>query len=220
MNTERRSRTKRGIFVALLLVLIIYIIGSTYARYINTVDMEGQVQIAKWAVKLNDTLMDTISTTQTVTLTLSTNQYVADNRIAPDRSAYFDILLDPSGSEVAIDYIISCDFDHITGLTNSGSDFAISGVEYWEAAAVGTAGTGTALTSAQLTELQSTDGFTISETLAKVTSNTKIAARITVTWTHHEDTTHNTADTANGVAAGTITIPVTVTARQHIAADD
>ena len=204
-NTERRSKTRRGILVVLLFVLLIYIIGSTYARYTNTAELNGQVQIAKWAVKLN------------VTLTLSTNSFVADNRIAPDRSAYFDILLDPTCSEVAIDYLIKCDFANISGITNNGSDIAISGAEYWKADAVGTAGTGTAITVA---DLKGTNGIKIAETLAEVQTPTKIAVRVTLTWTHHETTEYNTADTANGVAAGTIELPVTVTARQHIAADD
>jgi hypothetical protein len=216
-NTERRNRTKRGILIALLLVLLIYIIGSTYARYTNSATLNGQVQIAKWAVKLNNTLMDTITSTQNVTLTLSPNSFVADNRIAPDRSAYFDILLDPTGSEVAIDYLIKCDFANISGITNNGSDIEISGAEYWKADAVGTAGTGTAITVA---DLKGTNGIKIAETLAEVQTPTKIAVRVTLTWTHHETTEYNTADTANGVAAGTITLPVTVTARQHIAADD
>ena len=217
MNTERRSRAKRGILIALVLVLLIYIIGSTYARYTNTVKLNGQVKIAKWAVKLNGTLMDTITETQTVTLTLSDNAYVSDDRIAPDRSAYFDILLDPTGSEVAIDYIIKCDFASATGITNTASKIEVTGVEYWEAAAIPTPATGG--TALDKDDLQGTDGIKISETLAKVEAGTKIAARVTITWDNDSDG-HNVADTANGVAAGTITIPVTVTAQQHIAADD
>ena len=218
-NTERRSRTKRGIFIALVLVLLVYIIGSTYARYTNTSTLNGKVQMAEWQVKINTEDMNATATTQDVTLTLEDNEFVSDDRIAPDRTGYFDITLDPTGSEVAIDYIISCDFDNVaTGIADSGSDIAISGAEYWRAATAGTAGSGTAV------DVNSATGVKISETLAEVEGNTPITVRVKVTWTHHTDGSLDSNDTANGVAARTaanavITIPVTVTAQQHISGD-
>ena len=216
---NRRSGVRRGTLVALIILALIAIIGGTYARYTNTATLSGKVQMAAWHVELNAEDMNTAASTQDVTLTLEDNDYVSDDRIAPDRSGYFDILLDPTGSEVAIDYIISCDFANVaSGIANTDSDIAITGAKFWKAATAGTDATGTAI------DIDSASGVTLSETLAAVEANTPITVRVTVTWTHHEDTTHNGADTENGVAARTaanamITIPVTVTAQQHIASD-
>ena len=69
------------------------------------------------------------------------------------------------------------------------------------------------------------DYYNVSEeTLAEVEGNTPITVRVKVTWTHHTDGSLDSNDTANGVAARTaanavITIPVTVTAQQHISGD-
>ena len=214
---NRRTSVRRGTLVALIILALIAIIGGTYARYTNTATLSGKVQMAAWHVELNGEDMNTAASTQDVTLTLAENDYVSDDRIAPDRSGYFDILLDPTGSEVAIDYIISCDFANAaTGIANTDSDITITGAKFWKAASAGTDDTGTAI------NINSASGVTLSETLAAVEANTPITVRVTVTWTHHADASLDSADTANGVAARTnamITIPVTVTAQQHISAD-
>lgn len=211
-NTERRSRTKRGIFIALVLVLLVYIIGSTYARYTNTTTSTGKVTVAKWAVTINDDDMPTTAT-QDVTFVLDDNEYVSDGVIAPARSGHFDIVLDPTGSQVAIDYKIKCATTALTtatnGITDPASKISVTGAKYWIGEVTGDG------TTATLTG----DGVKIFEQLSDVEAGKAVTLRITVEWDNDSDN-QNTHDTANGIAADEITIPVTVTAQQHIAADD
>ena len=208
MNTERRSRTKRGILVALLFVLLIYIIGSTYARYTNTTTSTGTVTVAKWAIKINTDDMPTTAT-QDVTFVLDDNEYVSDDVIAPARSGHFDVVLDPTGSQVAIDYIIKCGTTNLTtddnGITDPASKISVTGAKYWIGEVSGN-GTDATLTG---------NGVTINEELGDVEAGKAVTLRITVEWDNDDDK-QNTHDTANGIAADTITIPVEVTAQQHI----
>ena len=131
-------------------------------------------------------------------------QYVKDGTIAPGRKATFDIVIDPTDSEVAIDYTLKIDTSAITGLTNGNSNVSITKAQY-------KFGDG-AVQSANIT---SADGVTISESLADVEAGKALTMTVTVEW-DNEDDENNAADTANGVQGGTITIPVTVTAMQHI----
>ena len=45
MNTERRSKTKRGILVAILLICIVAVIGGTYARYSSSATVNGRTAV-------------------------------------------------------------------------------------------------------------------------------------------------------------------------------
>ena len=49
-KNERKTRTKRAIFVVIALLLVAYLISSTYARYSTEGKADGKVDIAKWAV--------------------------------------------------------------------------------------------------------------------------------------------------------------------------
>ena len=58
-------------------------------------------------------------------------------------------------------------------------------------------------------------GVTIEENLEDVLANKKVTVRVTITWDNDSDN-ENAADTANGVTAADIKVPVTITAKQHI----
>ena len=206
-NTERRSKTRRGILVALLLVLLIYIIGSTYARYTTTTNATGKVQVAKWAVAMtaNNGTKTLSTTTQDITFTVQNNSYVVAGKIAPDVTAVADIELDLTGTEVAVDFLAEINSSAATALSTalgaSADDVEMS-VEI----------NGTELTAGtpHLINLPNGAAFTA--------ANGKIPVTLTLTWTNNES--HNTSDTAAGVAAPTLSIPITLTAQQHVLSDD
>ena len=76
---------------------------------------------------------------------------------------------------------------------------------------VSTSITGAASSGATTTIQLPTDGGTAK---AFGSTNGKIEIEITLTWTH--DDTFNTSDTAVGVTAGTLELPVELTLQQHI----
>ena len=89
-KNERKTRTKRAIFVVIALLLVAYLISSTYAR---------------WAVVMtadNGTTLN--STTQDITFTVQSNTEVVPGKIAPAVTAKAEIELDLKGTEVSVDF--------------------------------------------------------------------------------------------------------------------
>ena len=104
-TTKVKSKNK-GAVVVLALALIVAIILSMYAysKYTSTLTGNGTSTVAKWSFKVNE---------QTQTIpdinlgeTMDAHSNVVDKKLAPGTSGHFDLILDGSGSEVAIDYNI------------------------------------------------------------------------------------------------------------------
>ena len=104
-TTKVKSKNK-GAVVVLALALIVAIILSMYAysKYTSTLTGNGTSTVAKWSFKVN-------GQTQTIPdielgETMDAHSNVVDKKLAPGMSGHFDLILDGSGSEVAIDYNI------------------------------------------------------------------------------------------------------------------
>lgn len=188
-------KKKRVLAVLVALLLVVGAGVYTYARYTYSRTGSGEVSVAKWAVALKQGGSE-VSDNFTLGLTLSNNNYVANGKIAPNRSATATLVADLTGTEVATD--IEVDLGSVTGLPTG---MTISGVT-----ANGSAMTKTGNVYSTTVNLNS--GKTGVET------NT-VTLVITATWANNE--ANNANDTTFGEAAGNISIPVTVTARQHIA---
>ena len=210
---NRQSKIKRGILIVIMLACIIALIGATYSRYTSTGTATVTATVAKWSVKLGSEDISTEAKTINATFVYDSNDYVKDGRIAPGRSGYFDIEVDPTGSEVAVDYEFSINSVAIAQALeeNSTSAIAITGATYTVF--------GGSATAANLTN-SSTVAFT--ESLADVLDGKKVTVRVFIAWDNDSDA-NNESDTAEGIAAHaagengkTISIPVSVTAKQHI----
>ena len=104
-TTKVKSKNK-GAVVVLALALIVAIILSMYAysKYTSTLTGNGTSTVAKWSFKVN-------GQTQTIPNielgeTMDAHNNVVTPKLAPGTSGHFDLILDGSGSEVAIDYNI------------------------------------------------------------------------------------------------------------------
>ena len=94
---------KKILIVTLILLAIIvsFIGGNAFAKYMAQVQGTGTAEIANWVFKVNGTE----ESIQNIDL-LSTynNETLVDNRVAPGTSGSFNIVIDATGSEVGIDY--------------------------------------------------------------------------------------------------------------------
>ena len=99
------SKKKTALLVICLLLAIIlsFMIGKTFSKYISEVKGTGTAEIANWVFKVNGK-EDVI---QNVNL-LSTynNETLINNKVAPGTSGSFNIVVDATGSEVGVDYAI------------------------------------------------------------------------------------------------------------------
>ena len=197
-KNERKTRTKRAIFVVIALLLVAYLISSTYARYSTVGNANGKVDIAKWAVVMKADDGTTLnSTTQDITFKVQSNTEVVPGKIAPAVTAKAEIELDLTGTEVSVDFTPTIDAYTPSTLPSADKITLTSAVE------------GLTVGSSNYIPLVDNSAFTASNGKKKVT--------LTLTWAN--DNKNNANDTATGMLADgsrTITIPVTLTVQQHI----
>lgn len=197
-NRERRTRTKRATLIAVALLLAVYLISSTYARYSTQGLANATVDVAKWAVAMTSGGTTLSSTTQNITFVVQSNSNVVPGKIAPAVTAVATIQLDLTGTEVAVDFTASVGSMSPNNLPSSDKISLSSAID-------GTANSG----AATIIPLENNAAFTSSNGIKVVT--------LTLTWTN--DDNNNVNDTATGMLADgsrTITIPVTLTVQQHI----
>ena len=104
-QTATKTRNKPVIILlALLLITAIAFSMYAYAKYKTTLTGNGTAQVAKWSFKVNGQTQ-TIPDIDLATTMKKVNN-VAENKLAPGTEGSFDLNLDATGSEVAIDYNI------------------------------------------------------------------------------------------------------------------
>ena len=87
----------------LLCILLAFIGGQAYAKYITEIKWKGISEVATWCFKVNDQKehIQEIKLASTYN-----NETLVNNKIAPGTSGNFNIIVDATGSEVGIKYNI------------------------------------------------------------------------------------------------------------------
>ncbi len=108
---------KVWILSALIMLLItLYQINSTYAKYVSEAAGTVTEDIGAWIVRVNNTNIATGTANQSFTinqLTYNSNSYVKQGKIAPGLLGYFDITIDATDSSVAVIYDVTLDFSQM-----------------------------------------------------------------------------------------------------------
>lgn len=92
------------IFAVLVVILLAFIGGQAYAKYVSEVRGEGIAEVATWSFKVNgqEEKVESINLASTCN-----NETLVNNKIAPGTSGSFNILVDSTDSEVGINYNIT-----------------------------------------------------------------------------------------------------------------
>lgn len=98
------------IIAVFFIVLSYFIINSFGLFQTEGIGIVNQ-SVGKWIVKIND-----VDITKNTEFTVDNIKYfenskVASNKIAPNSEGYFDLVIDPSGSDVAVKYDIIFNFE-------------------------------------------------------------------------------------------------------------
>ena len=99
-----KKSTKIVLFVvAIVAILLSFMGGQAYAKYMSRVTGQGTADIASWSFKVNENeeKLQTISLKSTLN-----NKTLTNNKIAPGTEGSFQIKLDATGSDVGINYIV------------------------------------------------------------------------------------------------------------------
>ena len=100
------TKKKKIIMVLCILaaILLAFIGGSVFAKYQSQVKGEGVADVAKWAFNVNGNS----STIQTIAINKNYDPKTLTNgKIAPGTQGSFNIVVDATGSEVGVDYVVN-----------------------------------------------------------------------------------------------------------------
>lgn len=195
--TNRTNTAKKWTLLVLVMFLLVAVIAGTYARYSNEGKVNGKIQGAKWAVTIKSGDTELNSTTQDITFEVQDNANVVPGKIAPGVTAVAEVELDLTGTEVAVDFDAVIDQNALNSFGASSDKLSLT---------VKVDGTTYTSGTSQTINLVNNSAFTETNGKKKVT--------LTLTW--ENDEYNNANDTTTGIAAPTLTIPVTLTAQQHI----
>lgn len=196
----KKNKTKKILWVTAVFfafIALILIINESYALLQTISSGSAEVKTGSWTIKLNE---KNISNGITETFTLNnmiydeSNENIENGYIAPGKSGYFDIVLDPSGTDVAISYEINVRLDECTypnniklSVENTSTD---GGVEV----------------------IGNTFKGLIS--LNDIKNNKTITLKLTLIWENNEE--FNESDTKLGtIEANKLKIPITITLNQY-----
>lgn len=107
---EKQKKNSRVTIITLVMLTAVFlaiaaIAGYGYAKYVSNFGGDMQAQVAKWSFKVNGS--EGNAKTFNLINTINKNDSVAEGTVAPGTSGYFDLELDGSGTETAINYVIN-----------------------------------------------------------------------------------------------------------------
>src|SRR5574344_841112 len=179
------------------LCLIILVMTKTYALFETNGTAQITESIGKWQIKLNGAdISKSIATDFVINSFVYTDDTnVANDVIAPGRSGYFDITVDPSGTDVAVRYdiVIRLNANTYSGNISFNIDDQTNGNAVKTAA----------------------DTYSGVIGLNDIAAGKTINLRVNITWL--DETVHDSDDTTLGTTLNSgLEIPVTVMVSQYL----
>ena len=196
----KKNKTKKILWITAVFftfIALILIINESYALLQTISSGSAEVKTGSWTIKLNE---KNISNGITETFTLNniiydeSNENIENGYIAPGKSGYFDIVLDPSGTDVAISYEINVRLDECAYPDNI--KLSVENTS----------------TDGEVEVIGNTFKGLIS--LNDIKSNKTITLKLTLIWENNEE--FNESDTNLGtIEANKLKIPITITLNQY-----
>ena len=183
-------------FITVAILSIIYLV-NTYALLETNAQATVTEDVGKWQIKLNNTdISHGITNSFNINnLVYTDNANIDDNVIAPGRSGYFDIVIDPSGTDVSIRYDITL---------NINSDDYPENINF-----------NVADISDNSTIKSDINTYSGTIDLNNIKLNKTLTLRITVNW--QDNINYDTSDSNIGTKEDTyINIPATVKVSQYL----
>lgn len=95
------------LFLCVILLGALYYIPTTYAKYRKKVNGSVNFDMASWHILVNnEDVVGKTQLTNKITPAFSGDEYTKENVIAPGVVGYYDIIIDPSATDVSFDYTI------------------------------------------------------------------------------------------------------------------
>ena len=203
-----KRTVKTTMIVLMLLVVALYFVSGTYARYASEFEGTATANVAQWSIDSE--------AINSLKFTVDDNEFVMKDKIAPATTATAETQIDLSGTEVAVDVAIEAADDFASKLSDLGLDATqlTLKIEKSEESTVTVeeGGLGTK-ENPFVCKLQDDGATALSGTLnLKITLEWKDEG---TKWNAKDE--KNVKDTNVGTTGGTLELPVKVIVQQHIA---
>lgn len=233
MENKTQIKTKAIILMVASIIAILFIggtLGYTFSRYTTTRTGTADVGIAKWAIKIGEKDSATLESSFNLTFKRKTpNAHVVDGKLAPQDELYADLEIDPTGTEVSVDWTIS--LGSLTAVKTADSDEEIpvnvpekDGNKVIVLQKVCIVDPASDTEKSDVTPVTSDGKTTYSGTINLKNTTTALAAtdkiilRVYVKWNSTDTETDNAAETAFAEQDITLKMVLVATAKQHIEA--
>lgn len=100
-----------------MLLFTSYQIATTYAKYTNEATADIEKTAGAWVIKINDNDISNSNSETTFDideLIFPESEFVVEGKLAPASSGYFDVVIDPTGTSVAVRFDVTLD---VSGLS-------------------------------------------------------------------------------------------------------
>lgn len=113
-KARHTERLKRFLLFYSFLALFLFSY-NTLARYTTFSTGTATADVAKWRVQINNIEIsnDIQEISNVIELVPSSETKTTGNMLAPGQSGYFDIAINPAGTEVSLEYTITIDTTNI-----------------------------------------------------------------------------------------------------------
>lgn len=113
-NVQNKNSARQWIILAVVcfLLCVLFIGGISYARYVESRSGRLEMNVAQWKMKVNGILLADTAAASKITVEfvpVESGVAVPSEKIKPGQSGYFDIEIDPNGTETSFTYRIKAD---------------------------------------------------------------------------------------------------------------
>ena len=213
------------ILVLIMLIISFFQITSMYALYKEQIYGEYNTLLGAWEIKINT--QDVTTSGQVKTFTIANDQlgyvsseYIQAGKIAPSGKAYFDVVIDPTNTDVSIVYKV--DIGTLgTAILNPGTAEEqtiqlTEAIEFYEAevffAQVDEEGELSNQTTTETIEVTN-NTYTSVIPISKIRDDYKQYIRLYFKWKNVEANTNN--DTTLGATDTAFSIPLQINLKQY-----
>lgn len=193
----KNSKMKK-IIISIVIIVFLLVILFACTKQKNKEDIQNNNTI-KWDIKLTDKENNSFSETNKIKFTTKKTNHISVDKIAPGTEATANLIIDPTGSNTAIDYSIEVDVNEFTFINVKSIKATINENE--------------------ILELLNVDGVwkpntDVGISLNDVKLGKKVILEITLFW--DDKNQNNEEDTNIGKNEELIELDITVNAKQHI----
>lgn len=180
-----------------LLIITVFIILKTYGLFETKTELNVQSEVGKWVILVNNTDITQQENTKFSVdkIIWDQNDEVKEGKIAPGASGYFDIVIDPTDTDVSVRYDIGFDFSEF-----ENTNITITSIQEINDKKIVKTGN---------------NKYTGIITLDEISAGTTNTIRVNIAWENNEENNEHDSNLSS-VPNTILNIPVTINVSQYL----